>query len=150
MHDIPGNAGLSETERRARHAHVHTPFHEMVSWVLDAAGPNAVLMTMHSFTPVYHGKTREVELGLLFDHDPSLALGLRDEALDAGVRAELNAPYGPQDGVMHTLNLHGAARGIPHVMIEIRNDLIHTCARAEEMADRLAPMISAVCREVAA
>lgn len=150
VHEVPGNAELSEAERRTRHAHVHAPFHETVSWVLDAAGPEAALVTVHSFTAVYHGARRALELGLLFDRDPRLARRLCGEAQEAGFRAELNAPYGPQDGVMHTLNLHGAARGIPHVMIEVRNDLIDTAASAEAMADRLAPMIGAVCHEVAA
>ena len=44
----------------------------------------------------------------------------------AGMPFERNAPYGPQDGVTHSLKLHGIGSGLANVMIEIRNDLLKT------------------------
>ncbi|MEM7615252.1 MAG: hypothetical protein AAF245_09405 [Pseudomonadota bacterium] len=54
-----------------------------------------------------------------------------------------NEPYGPKDGVTHTLIKHGDAERRPNVMIEIRNDLIATPMQQAGMADTLSPWISA-------
>ena len=60
------------------------------------------------------------------------------------IDARLNEPYGPKDGVLHTLNLHGFARGLQHAMIEIRNDLVSTERGQDEWAQRLSvPLIQA-------
>jgi predicted N-formylglutamate amidohydrolase len=53
------------------------------------------------------------------------------------VDARFNEPYGPNDGVLHTLNLHAAPRGLQHVMIEMRNDLIAEERGQDEWAERL-------------
>jgi len=141
IYPIPGNATLSPQDRALRIAHVHTPFHDQLGWVLDQAGAGTVLVTIHSFTPVYHGRRRAVELGLLHAQEPDFARAMLAAAAPTGLNCALNAPYGPTDGVMYTLERHGVARGIPHVMVEIRNDLIDTARSADAMADRLLPVL---------
>lgn len=97
---------------------------------------------MHSFTPVYKGKPRTLELGILHDRDTSLSSKLIKSF--PNVDARLNEPYGPKDGVLHTLNLHGFVRGLAHAMIEIRNDLITHERGQDEWAQRLSvPLIHA-------
>jgi predicted N-formylglutamate amidohydrolase len=60
------------------------------------------------------------------------------------VDARINEPYGPGDGVLHTLNLHAAPRGLEHVMIEIRNDLVSDERGQQQWAERLrAPLVRA-------
>ena len=60
------------------------------------------------------------------------------------VDVRLNEPYGPKDGVLHTLNLHAAPRGLKSAMIEIRNDFIANERGQNEWAQRLAmPLIHA-------
>lgn len=124
---IPGNEGLSAEHKLARIEGIYRPFHAAVSRLLDARaaqGQASSLATIHSFTPVYKGRQRELELGILHDHDARLAEKLLKAFPNIDVRR--NEPYGPKDGVCHTLHLHGEARGLPHAMIEIRNDLIAT------------------------
>lgn len=136
--DIPGNVDLTERERQRRIAHIYTPFHSRVEEAL-ARRPAPVIVTVHSFTPVYHGARRAVEIGLLHDADSRLVdvmLALADAQSNHVV--ERNAPYGPADGVMHSLNIHGDANGHPNVMIEVRNDLISTKAQQVEMGQLLA------------
>ena len=123
--DIPGNRNLSPADRMARIHEIYRPFHAAVSDLLDrrAAGRvRSTVVTIHSFTPVYKGKRRAVELGILHDRDTRLAERLIGHF--AGVDARFNEPYGPKDGVLHTLNLHAAPRGLAHAMIEIRNDFL--------------------------
>lgn len=143
--DVPGNAGLGQAERAARTRLIYEPFHTEVARLLDnrtKRGLPSMLLTMHSFTPVYFGEQREVEIGILHDSDTRLAdamLGHAAECSDRVVRR--NDPYGPEDGVTHTLRLHGVARGIANVMIEVRNDLITTPENCEDIAAELIEMI---------
>lgn len=126
IYDIPGNRDLSEAERFARTAALYIPFHEAVSDHMErrkVTGKGTVLVTIHSFTPVYHGRVRDVQIGILHDADSRLADAMLKEA-GPSFRVERNEPYGPQDGVTHTLRLHAVPNGLLNVMIEVRNDLI--------------------------
>lgn len=140
---VPGNAGLSDSEKRARFEAVHEPFHAAVSAVLDAR-ETAALVTVHSFTPVYMGVPREVELGFLHHADSRLAeAALRVERTCGSYRAAINEPYDASDGVTYSLRKHGEARGLPSVMIEVRNDLVDTPAKAQAMAVHLSATLKA-------
>jgi len=139
--DVPGNRSLTEAARRARSRAVYEPFHAAISGHLDQgqeAGRRPVLVTVHSFVPRYHGQPRKVELGILHDSDPRLADALLNLAATSELDARRNEPYGPEDGVTHTLKLHGISRGLPNVMIEIRSDLIADHRSQDDMAARLA------------
>ena len=142
---IPGNRQLSPEDRLARIRDIYRPFHEGISAFLDrrtAHGLSSVLVSIHSFTAIYKGKPRSVELGILHDRDTSLSSRLIKAF--PNVDARLNEPYGPKDGVLHTLNLHGFVRGLPHAMIEIRNELVATARGQDEWAQRLSvPLIHA-------
>jgi predicted N-formylglutamate amidohydrolase len=142
---IPGNQGLTAADRLARIEGLYRPFHDGVSRLLDAraaAGVKTLVVSVHSFTPVYKGNRRSVELGILHDRDTALASKLIKSF--PNIDARLNEPYGPKDGVMHTLNMHGFARGLPHAMIEIRNDLVADGRGQDEWAQRLSvPLIQA-------
>ncbi|WP_375262812.1 N-formylglutamate amidohydrolase [Palleronia sp.] len=139
--DIPGNLSLHDAARMDRFTRVHEPFHaalaETCSQQEERAGRPIALVTVHSFTPVYLGAPRNVEIGFLHDTDPELAeAALAAEQARGTWRTELNAPYSAADGVTHTLARHAARR--PAVMIEIRNDLIADDDAGYRMAQHLA------------
>ena len=146
VYDIPGNAGLDDARRQQRYDQVHTPFHDAVtkvrtSWKPTQAAP--VLVTIHSFTPVYNGATRAVELGFLYHAQPAAAQALLAVEQARGRYASaLNEPYAATDGVTYTLEKHGEAQALPAVMIEIRNDLIDTPEKAQAMAGHLAESLT--------
>ncbi|HHS94611.1 MAG TPA: N-formylglutamate amidohydrolase [Rhodobacterales bacterium] len=127
--DIPGNRDLTPSERAQRVEGVYRPFVAAVDAAIEAAHPHA-LVTIHSFTPVYFGKQRSVEIGILYDEDALLAEALLAQDWN-GYDVRGNEPYGPEDGVTHSLRLHAISRGLPNVMIEIRNDLLATPEGAE-------------------
>lgn len=136
---IPGNRGLSPADRLARIGDIYRPFHAAVAELLDrraAAGVRSQVVSIHSFTPVFKGERRSVELGILFDRDRTLPERLMP--CFATVDARYNEPYGPRDGVLHTLNLHAAPRGLAHAMIEIRNDFLTDERGQAGWAERLA------------
>ena len=141
IHPVPGNTTLSETDRQARADLIYHPFCAAIDAAMDAAQPTA-LITVHSFTPVYFGKPRAVEIGVLHDTDARLADALLDALTDTPYRVERNQPYGPADGVTHSLKRHALSRGIPNVMLEIRNDLLADETNAADIAARLATALS--------
>ncbi|MBI1171744.1 N-formylglutamate amidohydrolase [bacterium] len=146
IHDIPGNAALPPEERLARTEAVYLPWtaalHGLIAGRI-ALGLQPVVVTIHSFTPVYFGQRRQVEFGVIHDSDPRLALALHEAARQlTGLRAELNAPYSAADDVTHTLRLQATPYGLPNAMLEIRNDLIASDAACEAMAETLAPVLN--------
>ena len=125
IYEIPGNRNLTPSARLARTREIARPFHAAIEAFLDQRAcerRHTLVASIHSFTPIYKGKQRELDVGFLFDRDAALANFLIK--VFPPEKARLNEPYGPKDGVMHLLNLHAAPRGLKHVMIEIRNDLI--------------------------
>ena len=136
---VPGNRNLTPADRQTRAEALYAPFHDALAGMLDWV-QSPVLVTVHSFTPVWKGQKRGAEIGLLHDADPALAEMMLSAAA-GDFRTELNVPYSAKDGVTHTLAKHGTARGIPNVMIEVRNDLLADDAAIAEMADVLRAMI---------
>lgn len=149
VHDIPSNAAISAAERLARTEAIYLPWanglHNLIATRI-AEGRRPVMVTIHSFTPVYHGRPRAVEFGIIHDADPTLALSILSASGQTGLNAQLNEPYSAADDVTHTLRLHATPYGLSNVMLEIRNDLIATPAAEAVMADRLAPVLTAALR----
>jgi len=139
---IPGNQRLTPQNKLSRIEAIYRPFHARLAALLDlraARGISSILVTIHSFTPVYKGVSRVLDLGILHDRDRRFAdalLSRLNEITTLVVRR--NEPYGPKDGVCHTLNLHAGIRGLRHAMIEIRNDLIADEEGQNSWARRLA------------
>jgi len=104
--EVPGNRSLTAAGRAARIAEVYQPFRDTLATVLSSRGGRGagpVLVTVHSFTPVYAGRRRLLDLGILHDSDRRLADALlRRLEREPGLAVRRNAPYGPQDGVTHT------------------------------------------------
>lgn len=143
--DVPGNAGLDQAARDARTEALYLPFREKLSRLVKERtdqGRAPVIVTMHSFTPVYFGKPRAVEIGILHDADTRLADAMLAEAGTGGLYdIRRNEPYGPEDGVTHTLKEHGLSNGLANVMIEVRNDLIRDEVDQRVVADYLAGLL---------
>lgn len=146
VYDVPGNIAVSPAERKARTEAVYLPFHDALHGLLMrrvALGLRPVLVTVHSFTPVYFGRPRSVEFGVIHDADAALALAICDAAARmTRLNAQLNAPYSAADDVTHTLRVNATPYGLPNAMLEIRNDLIADAAAQQAMAALLAPVIN--------
>ncbi|MEE8454091.1 MAG: N-formylglutamate amidohydrolase [Limibaculum sp.] len=125
---IPFNSAIGEAGLEARWQAIHAPFHRADARLLDdrAARPTA-LVAVHSFTPrLRGGAARPWHVGLLARADMALAEALA-EALGHHVPDALvtfNEPYRIENDSDYTIPVHGEARGLPHVLVEIRNDLI--------------------------
>ena len=145
--DIPGNANLTAADAAARAAEIFRPYHAEIRNHLDtrrAARRPAILVSVHSFTPVFLDVARPWHCGVLFNRDARLAEPLlrllRDEP---GMVVGCNEPYAASDLTDFSLVHHGEARGIPCVEIEIRQDLIpdNDPAAQNTWAQRLARLL---------
>lgn len=137
---IPGNRDVDALQVARRIAAYHAPYHGAITHELDRMGGQAVIVSIHSFTPVWKGVARPWQLGILYARDMRLARPLMRRLQDAGFIVGDNEPYsGALEG--DTLWQHGIARGLPHVLIEIRQDLIATDAMAQAFAARLKPIL---------
>ena len=139
---IPGNraAGPDEVARRIRD--FHAPYHDAVRAELDRIGPKAAIISIHSFTPAWKGNPRPWEIGVLWDKDRRLAGPLMARLTQHAMIWGDNEPY---SGALENdcLNRHGTRRGLPHVLVEIRQDLIATDAMAQGFAHKLAFVLDA-------
>lgn len=146
VHDIPGNSAISSADRLARTEAVYLPWTAALHGLIArriALGLAPVIVTIHSFTPLYFGKPRSVEFGIIHDADASLATAIHRAALSkTRLRAEVNQPYSAADDVTHTLRVQATPYSLPNAMLEIRNDLIATDAACEAMAETLAPVLN--------
>jgi len=148
VYNIPGNTGLSAAQRDERTDYIYRPFQkELAEAVKNRL--QTVLVTIHSFTPVYNEKPRAVEVGILHDSDSRLADAMLNAAAKTpDFRVERNAPYGPEDGVTHTLAEHALPRGLLNVMIELRNDLLANESGIEAIATWLENLLTSALNEL--
>lgn len=150
---VPGNAGLSEADKAARVHDIFRPYHDRIEAELERrrqAGRPVALISMHSFTPVYHGVARPWHAGVLYNRDRRFAdlllpLLRREAALVVGD----NQPYDVSDATDYTIPVHGERRGLPHVAIEIRQDLIADEKGQRDWSTRLARLLPQAYRKLA-
>ncbi|SPH24545.1 hypothetical protein DEA8626_03597 [Defluviimonas aquaemixtae] len=147
LFEVPGNFALAAAERQRRTDLVYLPFHAALHAEIArrlASGRRPVIVTVHSFTPIYFGTRRDVELGIIHDADPRLAEAVLAEAkARTGLNCRLNEPYSAADGVTHLLRLQATPYGLPNVMLEIRNNLIADDVAVAAMAEGLTPVLTA-------
>ncbi|MFT3987486.1 N-formylglutamate amidohydrolase [Aestuariivirga sp.] len=141
---VPGNRHVDEAERDRRIARYFTPYHQAITAALDAKvaqGLTPIIFSMHSFTPFWRGWPRPWHVGVLWDRDARLAVPMIHAlAKEPGMIVGDNEPYsGALEG--DTLWQHGTERGIAHVLIEVRQDLIAAKSGVDEWVERLARVL---------
>ena len=124
---IPANRALAAAERGARADALYWPYHAALAGALMSLGPGPALVAIHTFTPELTGLARPWQVGILWDEDDRLAA-----SLVAGLRADGrlcvgdNEPYSGRYPAGYTIDAHAESRGLPHVSIEVRQDLLVT------------------------
>ena len=147
---VPGNRDLSPGHRAARVTEIFEPYHAAIARLLDArkaAGQPTLLVAMHSFTPLLGANPmpRPWEIGILFNRDRRAAdilIELLRSQRDCTVGE--NEPYSVSDTSDYGIPVHGERRGLPHVEIEIRQDLIAEPAGQRHWGELLADLLPRV------
>ncbi len=145
---IPGNQDVAPEAAAARAREIFHPYHDEIRRALDRRrdhGRLTVLIAMHSFTPVFLEVSRRWHVGVLYNRDSRLAKPLLQALRDEGdLVVGDNQPYAVGDQTDYSVVTHGERRGIPHVELEIRQDLIADERRQEAWAQRLARLLPLV------
>jgi len=139
---IPGNVDLSAEQALLRRNEIFEPYHSRVRALLDErekAGQPTILVAQHSMTDVYKGNARSMHAAVLYNRDRRFAhLVLEQLRREPGLVIGDNEPYFVSDETDYTIPVHGEGRKLPHVEIEIRQDLIAGEAGQSEWAGRIA------------
>lgn len=150
---VAANRDLSGQQRAQRIGRIHEPFHDAIDACLErraAAGLATALISVHSFTPVFFGRRRPWEVGIVFGEDRRLAdLLIRALKADPGLTVGVNEPYSPADSVYYSVERHSRPGHLPAAMIEIRSDEIGDEAGQHRWADRLAGILVTAERQLA-
>jgi predicted N-formylglutamate amidohydrolase len=148
FNEIPGNAALTGGDRDARVAEIFSPYHDRIEALLDArqaAGQQSIFIAMHSFTPVFKNQSRAVEVGVLFYRRTHLAeLMLELLRAEGTLVVGENVPYALTEDSDYSVPFHAERRGLEHVEIEIRQDLIATPEGQDVWAERFARLLREV------
>lgn len=143
---IPGNHGLLREEVEHRTNRFYWPFQHAVSAHLDqrkAVGRKAVIVGIHSFTPVFKAFARPWHAGVLFRKSAIFGNSLV-AALNGPDRVvSANQPYTIEDDGDYTVPVHGESRELDAVLLEIRQDLIADLQGAAAWAGMLAGALQA-------
>lgn len=141
---LPGNRDLDEATREYRRERLFKPFHARLQTLIDqrvAQGRPVRVVGIHSFTPVYHGQPRALEAGVLFGEAKDYAQRLIDGLSQHPLKVAGNEPYKINPLGDMTVPVHGDARGLESVLIEVRNDLLRTPENVSRWTTYLAPLL---------
>jgi predicted N-formylglutamate amidohydrolase len=117
------NRVLDEAERTRRLERFHRPYHDAIHRRLGLHAAAGIVFSVHTFTPVYEGQVRQVEVGVLFDTQDALALDAAAAIRDAGFVTALNEPYSGKAGLIYSAERHAGAHGRKALELEVRQDL---------------------------
>jgi predicted N-formylglutamate amidohydrolase len=135
---IPGNANLTPAEKLRRRQAIFDPYHAEI----EVLKGGKVYVAMHSFTPVYLGVERQMEVAVLYNRNPRLSV-IMAELLGAegDLAVAENLPYQVSDETDYGVPVHAERDGLDYLEIEIRQDLIADAAGQAAWAERLARLL---------
>jgi len=138
---VPGNAAIDAAERAARLARFNDPYHAAIDAALGGE-PQAILLSVHSFTPSLNGRARPFDVGVLFDDFADLAHGLARELSRVGFVVRMNEPYSGLEGLIFSAQAHGRRHGRRYLEIEINNRLLGSDTDAKAISRRVADAVT--------
>jgi predicted N-formylglutamate amidohydrolase len=136
---IPGNAGLDDDAKRRRVRDLFEPYHDAVNRALARiwdSGTVPALFSVHSFSPGFGGQPRPWDVGVLWNHDPRIAVPLMELLEAEGLRVGDNEPYSGHD-LAYTIDMHAGAAGLASCVIEINQDQVRDTVGIDRWADIL-------------
>jgi predicted N-formylglutamate amidohydrolase len=146
-HALSFNRHVDAGERVRRCARYFDPYHTAIDRALArrvAASRDVLLCSIHSFTPVWDGRARGMEVGVLYDDHGAVAARLADALSREGFATAHNEPYSGLAGLIYSARRHGRAHGVVYLELEVRNDAIAPPERARAIAPRIARALDAI------
>jgi predicted N-formylglutamate amidohydrolase len=145
---VPGNRDLTNEDKARRIERIHRPYHQAIERLTDdliERGAAPAMISLHSFTTSLNRHDRPWHFGILWRRDPRIAVPLMERlGANAGVCVGDNQPYSGGNDHGISIEAHAEKHGLPHVLIEIRQDLVETDAGAERNAALLADALGGI------
>ena len=135
---ITMNRGLSSWERDARIGLLYEPFHDAVDRTVSESRRAEIVFAVHTFTDVYEGQRRSLEIGILFDREEELGARVLAGLARAGFHVAANEPWSGKAGLIHVAGHHGDRHGKRALELEVRQDL----AESPAFRARLVPVLA--------
>ncbi|MBT3926268.1 MAG: N-formylglutamate amidohydrolase [Rhodospirillaceae bacterium] len=145
---VPGNQNMSGADIAARREAFFEPYHAEIRAALEvfsAAGRIPILAAIHSFTPAMTSddEARPWQVSICWDRDGRVALPMLAALKAEGLCVGENEPYGFDPLSDFAIPEYGLKRGLPHILVEIRNDQVRSDADIETWSERLAGQLTA-------
>jgi len=141
------NKDLTFEEEQIRIQKYFISYYEAIREISVKVDPRYIL-SIHSFTPLYQGEIREMEIGVLYGHESvRLATDLND-GMKEKYKSVLNSPY---DGI----STMGAVKSLifaknltrrQGITFEFRNDLLQSETRYPELRDHTVQVLKKACK----
>ncbi len=144
---IPGNMGMTPEDRLCRTAEIYIPFHKKIESMISgfiAQDIVPVVISIHSFSPVFFKQIRPWDLGVLWVQDPRLPVPVIEHFRKKDFCVGDNEPYDARVLRGTTINHHADARGFPNALFELRNELIDTDEKGAQWATLLKDCLQGV------
>jgi predicted N-formylglutamate amidohydrolase len=145
-HALSFNAQLDDDERARRTRELFDGFHQAIDDAVRTRKEHEEpfrMVSVHSFTPVFMGHRRVMEIGVLYDDHEAEAQALAHAIAAEGFTVVENEPYSGRSGMMASVQRHGRGNDLVHVELEIRNDLLRVASSAADVGERLARALGA-------
>jgi len=145
---IPGNLDLDNEQKALRAQSFFHPYHNAIAARLSrfaSRGFVPAFVSVHTCTPVFDRLVRPWHIGVMWDRDPRIAVPLMENLrrMD-GICIGDNEPYSGRHPHDFTIDFHAEPAGLPHVGIEVRQDLVSDDTGARKWAAILAEALRPV------
>jgi predicted N-formylglutamate amidohydrolase len=150
---VPGNRSLRQSDKDARANAIYWPYHAAIDEQLKrllVPGVSPAFIAIHSFTPVMNGESRPWEIGVLWDQDLKLREIFLEDFRAAGFHVGDNEPYSGKAPADYTIDNHAEEPRLPHIGIEIRQDLINDQAGVARIGSIMHKIIESIPKRLGA
>ncbi len=137
---IPSNINLSNYEKRKRVLRIYKKYHDEIRKIIKRDNIN-ILISLHSFNPIFKNKKRNIHFGILSNQDRKLSEAILNEMRRRKIRVGDNEPY-KGNLIGDTMYTHGLQNNMNHSLIEVRNDLLSSSTRINKVSALLKEIIN--------
>ena len=144
------NQGLLEKDIQHRLQNIHEAYHLSISSAIQKHSHTPLLVSLHSFTPIWNDHIRTMDIGVLFDRDEELAHVCTALFKQEGFFVEENLPYSGKNGLIYSAHRHGTEQNIPYIELEFNQSILCTPQRVERVAQKVSAVLTTLHKEYSA
>ena len=137
---IPKNINLSENEKKIRITEFYNIYHNNIKRTIKS-DHITILISLHSFNPIFKNKKRNIHFGILSNEDRRLSNCIITDMRRRGLKVGDNEPY-EGNLIGDTMYKHGLKNNLHHTLIEVRNDLLSSSTKIHRVSILLKQVIN--------